>query len=370
MVNMKIEDIVVRDVIKASPNEKLSKVLSEMTAKKIHQVPVVEGEIFLGMLFLKDIVMEDIDPSSASVKAFMRKDVPRILPSSTENDAAKTMINSGVRALPVMNGEKLLGIISETELLGLVIASGTAEQLMSKPLLINENDSIGKAKQIMREHNISRLPVTDENGGLVGVIDTLDLAKTIKPPEKQVLSKGKAIYGETLQTSKVAISSIMRPAIAFARNSGISEIIQALKDNEEIILAEGNKPVGIISPKDVIELMLSKNSACQIQISGLDRDDEISRNSICEPIEKWIKKTGTRVDYIFLYVHKRSSSGRVKYSLHMRMRTQLGFFVMKSDGWNLLSCAQELAKKAESMTEKRHGLIMDRKKKRGKFRGR
>lgn len=364
---MKIENIIVRNVFKVSPSEKISKILFEMSNKRIHQVPIVDGEIFLGMVFLKDIVMEDIDPSSATAKSFMRKDVPRLSALTTETEAATSMLRNGFRALPVMNGEKLIGIISETDLLDFIKESTTAEQIMTEPFSIREGDSLGKAKQTMREHNISRLPITNERGELVGTIDTIDLAKTIKPQEKQTLSKSKAGAGETTQMTGIAVSNLMRTPVTIDRNSDIRKVIETLKSNEEAIVIDGRKPVGIISPKDVIELMISVINKFPIQISGIDHDDEISKKSIYDPLEKWIKKSATKVDYIFVYVNKHKSNGRVKYSLHMRMRTKFGFFVLKSDGWDLLTCSQELARKAESMTEKRHGIMIDRKKKRGKF---
>ena len=55
---------------------------------------------------------------------------------------------------------------------------------MSVPETINSETDIGKARLLMREKNISRLPVVDEKNNLSGVVTIFDLLKAVKPRER------------------------------------------------------------------------------------------------------------------------------------------------------------------------------------------
>jgi CBS domain-containing protein len=352
---MEVEKFVVKKIITTSPDDKVSKSLSLMETNQVHQLPVVEGSSVCGMIFLRDIVLEDMDVSNTNVRTVMRKNIPSLDVSVDDLEAMRIMMDSGVRALPVCKNSKLFGVISETDLLKRVRDNVTAESLMSEPLTIEEGDNISKAKQLMREHNISRLPVVDSNGNLTGVIDTMDLIRATNPKDKPAKSFEPA--------SRVMVKSIMREPVLLSRKSSTSEIVKALESNEEAIVAEGKNLLGIITPKDMLELTIPKQES-RIHISHLSRDDLLSKNIIYESIEKWLSKHDIDADYVFIYVHTHHSNGRIKYSLNMRMRSPAGLLIVKAVDWDLLSCVQELTKKAQKIMDKRHGKLIDKKRKR------
>lgn len=352
---MKIESFVVKNIITISPEDKVSKALSLMKTNQIHQIPVIEGKTLFGMIFLRDIVLEDMDVSNTNVKTVMRKGIPILDASYTDLDAIRLMLDSGVRALPVYKDSKLLGVLSETDLLKQIKENISAESLMSEPITIKENETISKAKHMMRDNKISRLPVIDSQGNLSGVIDTLDLIKASNPIERSAKSFG-------VQTN-VDVKSVMREPSLLSKNSGSPEIFKILETSEEAIVTDGKKVVGIITPKDVLELVIPRQQS-KIQISHLERDDTLSKNIINESIEKWLNKHSIDADYIFIYVHTHHSNGRIKYSLHMRIRSSEGLFIAKAVDWDLLSCVQELTKKAQKIMDKRHGRLIDKRKRR------
>jgi predicted transcriptional regulator len=352
---MEVEKFVVKKIISSSPEDKVSKALSLMEANQVHQLPVMEGSSVCGMIFLRDIVLEDMDVGNTNIRTVMRKNIPSLDISMDELEAMRIILDSGVRALPVCKDSKLFGVLSETDLLGRVKENITAESLMSEPVTVEEEDNIPKAKQLMREHNISRLPVIDANGNLTGVIDTMDLIRATNPKDKSAKSFE--------PSTRVMVKSIMREPFLLSRKSNTSDIVKALVSNEEAIVAEGKKLLGIITPKDMLELTIPKQEN-RIQISHLSRDDILSKNIIYESIEKWLKKHDIEADYVFIYVHAHHSSGRIKYSLNMRMRSSAGLLIVKAVEWDLLSCVQDLTKKAQKIMDKRHGKLIDKKRKR------
>lgn len=369
-MRMEISKIIVEKVITARPDDKISKILSDMEKWKIHQVPILNDKEHLeGMLFLNDIVLEDVDPSITKAATLMRRDIPSLKPNSSEKEAAKLIIETGIRAVPICEKNKLFGIISETDLMDFVRSNAKAADIMTESFTIGENESIGKAKKLMKDMNVSRLPLVDNDSNIVGVLDTLDLIKVFKPKSRQTRTVSGP--GENIQLSNIPVKSIMRmPELSMiGKDADMSKITEVLKKTEEAIVTDGRKILGIITPKDVIELLVPKEKEGRIQIANVSKDDEITRHAIFEVVENWLKKSAFNADYIFIYVHKHKTNGRVKYSLHARLGTDMGMVVARSIGWDAQSSAQDLVEKLHRIIEKKRGKILDRKKKREKFLG-
>ena len=117
------------------------------------------------------------------VKSFM---VPREKFITVERDtpaqtAARIMRDRGIGSLFVTNGKEIVGILTDTDMVRRVVASGadtqktTAEQIMSAPILtIEENKTVLDANDLMAQTHIRHLGVT-QDGKLVGMISVRDL---------------------------------------------------------------------------------------------------------------------------------------------------------------------------------------------------
>lgn len=96
-------------------------------------------------------------------------------------------MTTGNRALPVVENSNLIGIISETDLiLKTEFGNETVDNAMSDVIVIRDDISLSAGLAKMRSENISRLPVINSNGILVGVINALDKAKVMATPTVQV----------------------------------------------------------------------------------------------------------------------------------------------------------------------------------------
>ncbi len=106
-----------------------------------------------------------------------------IAESASLKDAARLLTEKRIGALPVTNGDALLGIISERDIVRICAGSesGAMESLVkdamtSKVETANPNDSIENALARMTDRRIRHLPVVD-NGKLVGIVSIGDLVK-------------------------------------------------------------------------------------------------------------------------------------------------------------------------------------------------
>jgi CBS domain-containing protein len=116
------------------------------------------------------------------VKEIMTTSVVTVNDGATIPEAAKIMSDRGVGCLVVKREEKVVGILTERDIVVRAIArdvdlSATkVEDIMSKEVVVcSPNMRIVEVAKIMGEKKIRRLPVIDE-GKLVGIVTAYDVA--------------------------------------------------------------------------------------------------------------------------------------------------------------------------------------------------
>ncbi|MGA1862327.1 CBS and ACT domain-containing protein [Deferribacter thermophilus] len=125
------------------------------------------------------------------VKDWMKKDIVTVNKNDTILDALHLMREHGFRRLPVLEGDKLVGIITEKDIkdfspskastldiyeLHNVLARYEVKDAMTMDVItVSPDDPIEKAAIILRDKRFGGLPVVDENGKLVGLITAVDV---------------------------------------------------------------------------------------------------------------------------------------------------------------------------------------------------
>jgi CBS domain-containing protein len=91
-------------------------------------------------------------------------------------DAAKIMSDKNIGSLILVNGDKIAGIVTDTDILKNINKLDTGiSKIMSKNVMtIDEDEGIDNAARIMKEEKIKRLPVV-RKGKLTGIITATDL---------------------------------------------------------------------------------------------------------------------------------------------------------------------------------------------------
>jgi CBS domain-containing protein/RimJ/RimL family protein N-acetyltransferase len=107
-------------------------------------------------------------------------------------EAYETMKRYHIRRLPVLQGEKLVGVITITDIRGLaplgalaileqndlVGNSKIARAMTLNPITVNPDENVGEAARLMMKHKVGGLPVM-ENGKLIGVISEADVFRMV-----------------------------------------------------------------------------------------------------------------------------------------------------------------------------------------------
>lgn len=127
------------------------------------------------------------------VSEVMTTDVEFIDAGMTAQDAAVTMGDLDVGALPVGTAARLEGIVTDRDVLYRVVAHGrdpvgtTVGEILSRPVVgCSEDDSVTSAIDLMAANHIRRMPVLGAGGEVRGWITLADLARKLLV-ENQVL---------------------------------------------------------------------------------------------------------------------------------------------------------------------------------------
>lgn len=122
------------------------------------------------------------------VKNVMNKNVKTISPSATMAEAAKVMKKNRIGSLVIVEGDRPVGIITERDLAYKIIAEERSldtevRKVMTKDLkTVEPEKSIKDAAKVMAAHVIRRLPVI-EGGKLVGIVSIEDIMRAEKVGE-------------------------------------------------------------------------------------------------------------------------------------------------------------------------------------------
>jgi len=98
-------------------------------------------------------------------------------------DAARRMVDRGVGAVLVMDGERLAGILTERDVLravadGRAADAGVKERMTRHPETVEASESIAHAASLMIHGGFRHLPVTD-GGAVVGIVSIRDLMRVV-----------------------------------------------------------------------------------------------------------------------------------------------------------------------------------------------
>lgn len=117
------------------------------------------------------------------LKNIMTEEVDVIAPKTSICEAAKRMRSLDVGALPVCDGNRLVGMLTDRDLAIRAVAEGrdpnstTAEDTMSPEIIYCFDDQdTAEAERVMRERQVRRLPVVNRDKRLVGIVSLGDLA--------------------------------------------------------------------------------------------------------------------------------------------------------------------------------------------------
>jgi CBS domain-containing protein len=119
-----------------------------------------------------------------TIRDLMTSNPSTIEPDKTVADAAKLMRDEDAGLIPIVEGQKLAGTITDRDIAIRVVAEGKDPQsstvrdvMTSRLVTVDPDQDLDEALRLMAEHQVRRLPVVEEDGKLVGIVAQADIAK-------------------------------------------------------------------------------------------------------------------------------------------------------------------------------------------------
>jgi CBS domain-containing protein len=102
--------------------------------------------------------------------------------------AAKMMKQENVGIAPIVEGNRLVGTLTDRDIVLRVVAESKDPQAVqvrevasTAPVTIDPEQNLDEALRLMASHQVRRLPVVEEDGRVVGVLAQADVAEEVKP---------------------------------------------------------------------------------------------------------------------------------------------------------------------------------------------
>jgi CBS domain-containing protein len=119
-----------------------------------------------------------------TIRDAMTANPTAVRPDTSVLEAAQQMKSEDVGALPIVEGDRLVGVVTDRDLAIRVLAEGkdaetAVSEIASKDVVtVDPQQSLEEAARLMAEHQVRRLPVCEEDGKLVGMLAQADIAQS------------------------------------------------------------------------------------------------------------------------------------------------------------------------------------------------
>ena len=125
-----------------------------------------------------------------------------LAPNNTIREADDLMRKYKISGVPICEGKKLVGIITNRDLKFMAEIDFDQEiaDVMTKENLVTApvGTDLEQAQKILRTHKIEKLPIVDNNGNLKGLITIKDIEKTVQYPNSARDEKGRLLCGAAI----------------------------------------------------------------------------------------------------------------------------------------------------------------------------
>lgn len=112
--NLRANDIMLKDVIVASPNDLVAAAKLKMVRANIGAVPVVDNGKLLGLITHRDVLFAGNEAMGLKLEDLMSKNLATVDETTNIKDICKIMADTGYQRIPVVKNNILIGLITQS----------------------------------------------------------------------------------------------------------------------------------------------------------------------------------------------------------------------------------------------------------------
>lgn len=188
----------------------------------------------------------------------------------TLQDAENLMAQYRISGVPITNDGKLIGIITNRDMIFETDYEKKISEVMTKDNLITapENTTVEQAKEILKKHKIEKLPLVDSEGYLKGLITMKDIEKVRMYPNAAKDEKGRLLCGagvgvtgnmmERIEALVNAQVDVIVIDTAHGHSRGVLEAVKKVKETyPELQVIAGN-----VATAEAVEDLIKAGADC------------------------------------------------------------------------------------------------------------
>jgi CBS domain-containing protein len=240
-----------------------------MKWRHVRHLPVVRGKRVVGILTERDLLRYRSEAprveraasggseARSSVKRYMSMPPVTIAPDAELTEACALMIGRDVGCLPVVDGGRLVGLVTASDVVALPLgdapeipaAGPTVDEGMRRDVLsITGEKPLLEAVALMADHGIRHLPVVDETQRVIGIVSDRDVRTALGDPMMALHSDREGVELLVSDVMSVDVKTVLHGTpLGQAAAHLAEEHIGALP-----VVDGGGRLVGILSYVDVI----------------------------------------------------------------------------------------------------------------------
>lgn len=358
-----VGEIMTKKVITLTTEDFISSAIAKMSDNKMHHIPILDGRgEYVGMLDYNLLYKRESIPVTTKVKTVMER-TPSVGPDVDVSEAARIMLDSGIKALPVIEKNKLKGIVTSTDIVHSIrsipsVAVLPASEIMSgDPITVSEDDDLLEALRKMRDIDETSIPVVNKEGKVSGIVNINDISKELWR------GRGRMRQGEYYRNvTKPSVKDVMAPPLVVKPTETLSSCMEAMTKSDARICTVVNEdmvPEGVVSQSDILGEIVkgATGNRVLVNLSGARFDDPEVYDRIYSIVEKTAKSVSKfkrmKPMLINIHIEEYSQTGKeTKYSVRGKMVTESKTFFSRSWDWNVFRAVKELMDQFEKMVQK------------------
>lgn len=372
MDTFSIKDLYVGQFPTVGLENTVSDCLAAMRRSGFQEIPVTDGNSYLGMVRYSTLLRKRSATPSTKVKSVLTN-LPTLTCISTVTEAAETMVKENCRQLAVLDGKKIIDVVSRNNIVAIAAKMKPLKdykiwEIMTSPVVtVKETEMLSEAIETMTDLDIRTLPVIDRLGNLSGVIGMKEVIdNSWKAGERSVGSLEKNPSSQ-IPVSTISVTSV----ITVDWEDSIAHVAQIMADKSisTLPVMDGDELVGVVSEFDIVELIANcgDREGLFVQISGLSDEDRIYADAMYADIQTEMQKITKIVQPESLNIHVaryNETGDRKKYSLVGKLFYNGRTLNCKQIGWDLVQANKDLLKKfTDAIKSNKDTVVASRRRK-------
>jgi CBS domain-containing protein/ribosome-associated translation inhibitor RaiA len=371
---MNISDIASPEYIDVDVGTRLGKVRSLFESENPKGIIVTRDGEYAGVLSERELLQSHVEDDAkvgALIKPSRNDPAPKVDRHEDIRETARMLIEGNTKVAPVFENGDLYGVVGQNAILRAVVDNlshlTVGDVYTESVVTVDEAQGVGVAINRLREHGISRLPVLEENGGLVGVVTTHDIADVV------IRDMSKATRGERAgdrdRILDMPITDVMTsPVETVTVGASLDEAVEQMLEMDFgglIVTPAGDDDTveGIVTKTDVLRaLTFTEEEQMDVQITNVKLLETLSRESIREDIGAVVEKyrqMQVQHAHVRFHEHKEKLRGTPLIQCQIRLRTNKGQIGGSGEGYGAENAFHVALDKLERNVLERKGTIAD-----------